>query len=190
MNQVGRIMFPAKGNNRTGKSLDRVMFVDPGLQGTGWAFFNRITAYRPPQVRRDAYVDGVGYEDSGVYFCKGRQWEGRSADICAWFRGVINAYSPRIVVIEMPSAWSGSAISMSSVASGDLFKLTYLVGGLGQVVIDCGCRLPVLIKPAEWKGQLPKNVVIKRIRARIPRLKPSDHEADAIGMGLSAQGLL
>jgi hypothetical protein len=47
----------------------------------------------------------------------------------------------------------------------------------------------VLVTPNEWKGNLPKEVVAARCEAQFG-FTVGNHEQDAIGMGLSAQGAL
>lgn len=68
-------------------------------------------------------------------------------------------------------------------------KLVFLVGGLGHVARRVSGVLPVFITPEEWKGQLPKKVVLARLAKAFGKdRKFRDHEADAVGMGLAAQG--
>jgi len=100
-------------------------------------------------------------------------------------------------VLEMPELWSGSAISNASATHkakpgepADLFKLVYLVGVLGAAALAAVGNLPVLATPAEWKGQLAKDMVTRRIQSALPGCAFRDHEWDAVGMGLSAQGKL
>ena len=189
MDHIKRAMYPTRAKDRLENCYDRVLFIDPGFEGTGWALFDSVVTVRRT-VRRNA-KGKIGYVESGVYRTKGRQWVGKTVDICAWFKGKVLSTGAEVVVIELPEVWSGSDVSMTAAASGALIKLAYLVGGLAQVSQDCGCRLPVLVLPREWKGQLPKDVVIARILQRMPKMKKiRDHEADAIGMALAAQGLL
>jgi len=52
--------------------------------------------------------------------------------------------------------------------------------------------LPIPVN--QWKGQLPKKIVIKRIQKIIPRrnletLQPKDDCWDAIGLGLHVRGV-
>lgn len=189
MDHIKSCFYPKRGS-RTFKTFINVLFVDPGIIGTGWAFFNTI---HNRTTHRDYPIHGkilTGYESSGVIKVKQkRQWPGKVADVCAEFEGLVQSLKPSIVVLEFPEMWGGDAKSMQSAQRGDLFKLAYLTGGLGEIARRSGARLPVLVFPREWKGQLPKDVVIKRIQ-NVLDVKPKDHEADAIGMGVAAQGLL
>lgn len=179
MNYKKQAMFPIRAK-RQGLIIPRVLFLDPGLTGTGWAYFGQIN------TKARTFVAPL---DSGVNIPKqSRQWEGRVDTLCAWFAGLCVSTHPSLVVLEFPELWINSAVSFSSATRGDLFKLTYLIGGLGEVARRASNNLPILVSPRDWKGQLPKDVVIRRIKRRFPNLKLDNHEADAVGMGLAAQG--
>jgi hypothetical protein len=155
------------------------LFVDPGIKGTGWAFFQSIA----PSTGPEAY---------GVLHGKGEEWVSRCHSLSQSFKRLLETFNPKQTVIEFPGLWL-SGVSMASASSGDLFKLAYLVGNFGELVTriprNTQVPLPVLIAPQKWKGQLPKEVVIRRILAIWPHLKDiKNHEADAVGMGLAAQG--
>jgi hypothetical protein len=151
------------------------LFLDPGLGGTGWAIF------LPPESTPVA---------SGVIRGKSSSvWDSKVSEICVEVQALIVSRSVKQVVIEFPSLWA-SATSMASGTKGDLFKLTYLIGGIAEGVRQtCMCK-PTLISPQSWKGQLPKDVVIGRIRQILPAYPLRDHEADAIGMGLTTLGYI
>jgi len=181
------LLFPSASARRRRVTIKSAIFVDPGIMGTGWAFFQELTTLGDS-------VD-VPYATGVVRAAKkGARWDARAGDICSTMSGVFRALEVRVIVIEFPELWA-TGKSYTSAAGrrrgpGDLFKLTFLIGGLGQVARQQTGTKPVLVMPREWKGQLPKKVVIGRIAKRIPGLNPEDHEADAIGMGLAAQGLL
>lgn len=181
-----------RDKDRTETVIASALFVDPGLGGTGWAYFQNLNA----KAKRDAASRPV---NSGVIKIPAREYEGswlmHAALVSAAFQGVLTSHTPHVVVLEQPELWSGSATSHAATTAGakgepgDLFKLTYLVGQFGLLTKQILGSLPVLIHPYEWKGQLSKDLVIERIKALgIP--EPKDHEADAVGMGLAAQGLL
>lgn len=174
------LMFPIR-TERKNNILSDLIFIDPGIAGTGWAYYKKIsTIGKPPSPP----------QDHGVFHAKETsRWESKVESICAYFDGLCSSLNPKIVVLEFPELWV-SGKSMTATLKGDLFKNTYLIGGMGEVARRHNVNLPVLIYPKEWKGQLPKDVVIRRIRRRFPTLKPKNHEADAIGMGLAAQGIL
>jgi Holliday junction resolvasome RuvABC endonuclease subunit len=158
--------------------------VDPGLGGTGWAhWFNLSSPHlNPPScwgVIRSIKAGG--------------DWQERAFEITKSFANLLNKFHPQQIVIEMPELWT-TGKSMAAAQSGDLFKLTYLIG---QLAVQAHCysfesNPPVLIAPREWKGQLPKEVVISRIKKLLPDVGDAigNHEADAVGMGLALQGAL
>lgn len=186
-----RALYPTKVK-RIRVVFNDVLFIDPGITGTGFAFYPTIITSRVRGIKLTANAEGENLY-TGVYRPKGSEaWEGKVADACAWFNGLMGATKPNLVVIELPELWAGSATSLASASSDALFKLTYLVGGFGEVIRRFpNSRLPLLIKAQDWKGQLPKEVVINRIKAVFTDLeKIRDHEGDAIGMGVAAQGLL
>ena len=182
-NNPKRALYPAKGK-RIRAIYHNVLFIDPGLTGTGFAFFPTVITSRAKGTVFDAREEGLY---TGVWRPTGSKlWGGKTADACAWLNGLVGGIKPNLVVIEYPELWTGSAKSIASASTGKLFKLTYLVGGYGEVVRRLPCtRLPILVTPTEWKGQLPKEVVINRINQKIKNLeKIRDHEGDALGMGL------
>lgn len=75
---------------------------------------------------------------------------------------------------------------------GDLVKLTYLVGKFSSF-LPTEPEDFILVRVVDWKGQLPKSVVARRVFKILPGLssqKISDHAVDAIGIGLYLKGLL
>lgn len=181
-----------RDRDREEHELTNVLFVDPGLGGTGWAFFRMIRTLFPKTVPPfKPECSGVIKIPKSEYV---GSWLTHSSSVVSAFRGMLSAYKPKTVVLESPALWSGNATSHASAISGrdgepgDLFKLAYLLGGLGLVVVEVTGDQPILVMPYEWKGQLPKEVILERLDSW--GIKAKDHEADAIGMGLAAQGSL
>lgn len=180
INAKKSLMFPIR-TARKNIRLDKLIFVDPGLTGTGWSYFGKLWTKGKP---------ASSPQDSGVFLPKkSSRWEAKVESVCGYFDGLCSSLQPKLIILEFPQLWA-SGKSMVATQKGDLFKLTYLIGGLGEVSRRHNVNLPVLVYPLEWKGQLPKDVVIRRIKKRFPHIKPKNHEADAIGMGLAAQGIL
>jgi hypothetical protein len=181
--------------NRRRVVFESILFVDPGFGGTGWAQFVGLDTASAPSTSCHPTTSGVlrfkgdkPTEGEGV-----GSWVSAASKISAAFAGLLTATMPRHVVLETPTLWSGSAVSHASATgkggeTGDLFKLAYLVGQLGYLSEQITGNLPILVMPHEWKGQLPKELVLKRLAAF--GITARDHEGDAIGMGFAAQGLL
>ncbi len=164
---------------------DRVLFVDPGIMGTGCAYWEKIIRSKKKKMADAPKVSfRLNPKDRKI------PWQLRSDAICAWFCGIVDHLSPKIIVIEFPELWSSSAASQASAGRGDLFKLTYLVGAFGEICRQVTNGRPVLISPAKWKGQLTKKAVHARIKRALGGTKYPEHIADAVGMGLAVQGKL
>jgi len=99
-----------------------------------------------------------------------------------------------LIMCEIP-AYQGTPSRSMGWKKGDLQKLTYLVGAMGYA---CSSTIlghnPTIIPyyatvtPAGWKGQLSKEIVIQRIKKRMPNVveqfDPYKDIWDAIGIGL------
>lgn len=102
----------------------------------------------------------------------------------------------RNIYIEWPSFFGGSARGYASAARDDIVKLSIATGYIIAWLEKCRGGRPGEIIPVpvrNWKGQLPKDVVIQRIKkllgtAACYRLGVKTHAYDAIGIGLYAKG--
>ena len=173
-------LFPLRG----GQSLKSVVTVDPGIRGSGFAYWERLYRTEPGEVMapRDIQL--------AVPKAKG-SWQLRAGLVVERFKGFLYKHSPGLVVIELPEVWSDSEKSMASATKGDLIKLAVLCGRLEEATFEDNVTLTktLYISPQQWKGQLSKRVVDKRIKASLQAEYP-DHVSDAVGMGLSMQGWL
>jgi len=158
------------------RSTQRVLFLDPGVGGTGWAYYRN--------------VDGGDYNlpTTGVVFPKGATWQAKVRTVMASMSGVLSLYRPILVVAEFPRVWQ-EATSHASATRGDLFKLAYLVGALDRACEALDMGTVQLISPSDWKGQLPKDALKRRVE-KLLGVSYQDHELDAVGMGLAAMGRL
>lgn len=170
-------MFDERGKG----SWSRVLFVDPGLGGTGLAFWRSL--------KRPASKPLAPDETLAIVPKPIGDWQDRANYIRVRFAEAVDRMQVKWTVIEFQALWSGSATSMASGGSGDLFKLTYLTGLLAGVLSQRDLPHPVLPTPQTWKGQLSKKAVDRRITRAIGRAYPN-HVSDAVGMGLAAQGRL
>ena len=152
------------------KLLNDVLTVDPGLMGTGWALWRN---------KKSPVGTGVLKTEHGK---SAISWEERSHRISDGFSALLVTYTPKLVVIEFPGLFGADATSYAAASKGDLFKLTYLVGNLGVLVHRIGSKVETL-PPSKWKGQMPKDVVDRRIMRAIGKKYPN-HIGDAVGMGL------
>ena len=161
--------------------LGRVLCVDPGLGGTGLAFWSSLSGSTRASLEPLATQVLKG-PASGKY-----TWVYRAKEISFDFRISLIALKPQKVVFEVPGLWAGSAKSMASATRGDLFKEAMLVGMLMHAALELeGCDI-YTVTPLEWKGQLSKQAVDNRIVRALGRRRTfPNHVSDAVGMGLAA----
>ena len=155
-----------------------LLSVDPGLTGTGvvyWRLGVPVAArvFTPPQhVEREYTKPG---EDSVVARAR-------------WLAGMIlplHGEYPCTLVIEFPEFQAGAGRQMGW-KTGSLQRLTFLVGVMVGF-LPAEWRV-ILVPPSGWKGQLPKDVVTRRMiakygKAETDKLKVSTHAWDAMGIG-------
>ena len=138
--------------------------IDPGISGTGWALWD----------------DEGKLKFSGVITPPARfKWEDKCQivikQLMTKWRGA------REVYVEFP-AMMGGGRGVVTASSGALVKLTILVG----MIMNEFSAKPITV--ASWKGQLPKEIVEKRVKELLPKCKAKSHAIDAIGIGLYIQG--
>jgi hypothetical protein len=153
--------------------------IDPGLNGTGVAVWNAerlvmsaVLSLRHKIASHENWLHRISILDRGVE---------------DYLRPLTSQM--KLWVVEFPELHGGIA-GEASLRRGDLFKLAALCGRLTRTAHTLGASVE-FVHPTAWKGQLPKRVVIQRIRKFMganapPQLR--DHESDAIGLGLWMQG--
>ena len=118
---------------------------------------------------------------------KNHSWEERGCMVMEKIAEIKSRFGVREGYIELPSYFASAGGAMVA-ARGDLVKLTWLVGLIYGLFPFGKCRL---VKVHEWKGNLPKAVVIQRLKKL---LEPEDfkrlasHSYDACGLGLYVKG--
>ena len=95
---------------------------------------------------------------------------------------------PRRVYVERPDYFQ-SYKGQVTASAGSLVTLSLTAGAIAGLFLDSLTWVSV----NEWKGQLPKHVVKDRIKQKLG-LKdleyPTDHEWDAVGIGLYEKGFM
>ena len=147
--------------------------VDPGIN-TGialWVDNNSI-----PLIESFSIQSGIG-EMKQLFF------------LCSQFQKVMARYRPKECYIESDEFWKGDLRSETSAARGNLALLSHIIGayyGIScQLRIDCH-----FIKAREWKGQMNKDIVARRVEMAIGLKYTSSHITDAVGIGLALRGVL
>ena len=158
-----------------------IHFIDPGITGTGYATWTDMPESRPTRPDDYGCVKGIR---------KSEPWRSRAYYITnTLMDSVFDEYGTRVVVIEWPKPWVGNAKSRAATDSGNLLKLAFLIGQIEFACRESGYKC-ILVEPDAWKGNMNKNAVIERIKRRLRGWSPGSHDADAVGMGLVAMGML
>lgn len=150
--------------------------VDPGIRGCG------IAVFQDKSLRRAAYVEN---DVSG----SGLAWtvDGMQSAVLDWISNELEPEAQKYWIAECPQIYQGGKQKGDP---NDLIALALVIGGL-----PCARYY----KPSEWKGQVPKDITLKRIKAKLfsEELKTIDlagaksHNIfDAIGIGLFHLGRL
>lgn len=160
-------------DSTTSKMVKRSMnyiTVDPGITGTGWATWN---------AKWKLLSNGV-ITAPGKY-----SFEEKTTHIANKLYAVRCKYSTLKLFIEYPAVFGGASGQMVAMR-GDIVKLAWFVG-----YVCAHIDIPVfeLVPVIKWKGQLPKSVVIHRIKKLLPGVNAKSHDWDAIGIGLYKKGV-
>ena len=162
-------------------SVRRILGVDPGVQGTGWALVCN-GGLRPRLLSAGTITPRFSRAD----------WVARMEDVVEGFDGVLATLTLDAVAMECPTFY-GNLGGMAAAGSGALVKLCLLTGGLARCVQARPQLGLTLATPNEWKGQLSKHVSWQRCRhilhdaVEVERL--TEHAQDAVGIALWALGL-
>jgi hypothetical protein len=153
--------------------------MDPGGTGAGLCIWpeEEWNQCLPPVWMQNVYpVRRVG------------PWLDRTMSVLSQIADHLDNFKPSHLYCECPQFFEGTR-GMASAGSGDLVKLCLFTGGIIEVCRVRDTRLH-LIDVNEWKGQLPKDVVERRIYKRLPQLEGviSAHVVDGVGIGLYAKG--
>ena|SRR3990167_2051606 len=158
--------------------------IDPGLNSMGWAYWKRTVVISG--TRRVVQLGGQGNIPTRTGLLKAP----RSLELTDRARWLAHALAGELrvemtlfefeMVSEFP-AWHGGSLGW---AAGDLQKLVFLVGVLAGYFSQ---NRFTPVTPGEWKGQLPKAVVIRRLQKRFGPGATQEWEKDiwdAVGIGL------
>lgn len=155
----------------------KILTIDPGLSGTGYAYFYEGQLKICRQIIPDPKMT----------------MEDKAFTIKTMILQAIAYFDIEEVFIEYPKVFGG-ATNYAIAMRGDIVKLAWLVGYLCGAMRTSKKTRYTLLPVNTWKGQLPKNVVENRVRKVYPvsndKMKIEGHAIDAVGMGLYLQGKL
>ena len=177
-----------------GDQADRVIAIDPGLTGTGWALWHAESDSLLPKEAHLPIACGtcrapkegsLAQRSEALWVKLFEQLTDKKSYLPFGWRS-----DPTFVFIEIPQHFGSSARGIAA-QSGGIYDLTFLVGYLAAKFVGCSV---ITFTPNEWKGQLPKDVVERRVRRiigdRFDGLGVKSHAVDAVGLGLFAIGKL
>lgn len=153
-----------------------MLSIDPGVSGTGWV------SWRDARPLRSGIVETA----------PGSSWQVRAYRVARALAAEYTQLGPSLVVCELMEFY-GTGSGSAPWATGDLQRILVMSGWFIGLV-DAKPRDVVLVRPSEWKGQLPKRVVVDRIKRILTpgvckRVGFVSHSWDAAGIGLWARGL-
>lgn len=155
-----------------------VISIDPSINNVGCAVFAILGK------KKAALVHHVLIHPSK--FAKSENYLAKSRDICQQIVSLINNYDNVQLVTEIPQHFgTGGYLARES---GSVQKLTFVAGMIFNIADDV-----VAYEPNQWKGQLPKDVVARRLQRIYKDLQIFDEKkkkflmdhniVDAIGIG-------
>lgn len=161
-----------------------ILFIDPGLRGVGAALF-----------RPDGTLSVATYVKNPVV--SGRGYSAHVALAEQIYREYLRENAVRRLVIEHPVIYPGMASRRGGENPDDLLDVVAVgaaIAGFERASDGSFGAEVVTVKPSEWKGNMPKERMTERIRAkaeqrgelsRIVALKSIMHNVlDAYGIGL------
>lgn len=153
---------------------ETIIAIDPGLNQSGLALFKRGKlqfACLTPLVNGKNPIRAVPY-----------------------IREELRKYAPRsdrIVIIEKPRVYQ---TGLQKGDQRDIVNLALAVGAIGQLLRPKWLDSLIFVEPHEWKGQVPKEIMQKRIDKTLtaeelskivwPSKSLRHNVYDAIGLGL------
>lgn len=154
------------------KKKHRLMSIDPSINNLGVAVWDvgsqTLLMYRLLHPLKDAKNNE--YEKSYSMLMQLKQWK--------------ETYGVNKVICEVPEHWAVAGFEARE--TGSIAKLCFVCG----LIYSLRCELDEMkvVKPREWKGQLPKKVVANRLRHDylkydIDMIELNENVMDAIGIG-------
>ena len=148
--------------------MTKHLAIDPGLHYSGFCVMS----------------SDLRILEAGCVHHKGPlSWDARLPLVMEDVMAVYRRHLPDTFVFEVPEHWSGRE-GFAARESGSVFKLTFLAGALYGVVKHQCLSEMVLLTPSKWKGQMPKDLVHKRLIRKVPEASEyTDHNVlDAIAL--------
>lgn len=140
-----------------------VLAIDPGLHKMGLAYFNA----RSHKLLKTELIESSGNLDHAL---------ARVQSKLKTHEGIMT------VVIEEPQQFMSSKKGTAASNSGSVMKLLALVYSIRQMS-KMMARKVILAPVVKWKGQVPKEVMARRLAKYYDLSGKNPDEIDAIGIG-------
>ena len=160
------------------------LFIDPSIRSMGVAYWNEVDWRYECSPTITTLIKTVGHG----------KWDIRAWKACNKLFDFLreNDLTPDKIYCELPTTTFSVFSGSTAIANDSITKLATLFGMLSSSARSEGMKfVPVPI--ALWKGQLPKNVVIQRVKSFLGEKDCKNFKADiwdAVGMGLYWMGRL
>lgn len=153
------------------KKKERLISIDPSINNVGiavWELPNALMMYRLLHPKVDA---------------RNNEYD-KSLSILDQIKDWIKTYAVNRMILEVPAHWAVGGFEARE--TGSIAKLMLVVGLLYSMKHDLD-ELKI-VKPHEWKGQLPKEVMENRLRDEYTAIGVdlavlNPNVVDAIGLG-------
>jgi hypothetical protein len=153
--------------------LGNVVCVDPG-RSTGVAYFINGEM---PKTATIKYKDPINHATLVDYCAK------MCGDLVCLSSILCGDWKPDRAFIEFPGFWAGSAKSHASATSDAIPFLCGLATAYGMTLEGIGIKTTFV--PVKWKGQMSKQATMALIKRKTGWEFKTDHETDAVGIGLA-----
>jgi len=170
----------------------RWVSIDPGLGGTGLAFFDNERLLVGIPEKNAPGIHTVRPDKSAA------GWMEEAVSICDKAEDLFALYSPTKIVIEEPFISLKGKKTLVAANTNSVVKLSIIAGMLiwtARSVMESHRATHLFqvetVLPSKWKGQLPDKALKMRIeewarktKTELPK-RLSEHARDALGLGLS-----
>jgi hypothetical protein len=165
-----------------------LLAIDPGLNSLGWAYWY-------PLSRKGMIPDATGLlhaprrlslTERARYLAIALEKEAMHPTMCGVHHSRLCGCFGRFIIadFDIVSEYPAYHGRVKGWDSGDLQKLVFLVGVIAGYFHKA---MFTPVTPADWKGQLPKDVVIRRLEKKLGKEYTKNYEKDiwdAVGIGL------
>ena len=169
-------------------SIKYVIAIDPSINNVGCAVFEKSSKKLLDKIiiHPSKFVKNATYLQKARDICSQIVRVMKSVSKCTFDNHVDMTFPDIQLVTEIPQHFGvGGYMSRES---GAMLKLTFIAGMIFNITDNV-----ISYEPNQWKGQLPKDVVARRLQKLYPKEKIFDLKtkkfiidhniADAIGIG-------